>query len=218
VDEASRFTAIQVLLGAVRWEGPQFVYAAVDRKKFELSPFGTGRPLVTAFRMCLLEVEDWATANHPDRSGGKAKTLDWNDTYLCILDDCDNKALKDELRRAYRTLRSKHPFIPPHENRLWHAHDDMFFVDSKDSLGVQIVDLCNFFVKRRIVGEADPNNFYDEFAVRITCAKPEPESTLYRELFRTHSGPASAFREGEPRVGGSDDVVQANDRRPTTAP
>ena len=187
IDQRKRFTAIQVLLGAVKMEKLPFVYAAIDRKQFANSPFGSGKPLHAAFHMCLLGVEDWATANHPNYSGGKTKQIDWNDTYLCILDDCDNKGLKDEFRKTYRTLRTKHPFIPPHENRLWHAHDDMFFADSKDCLGIQMVDLCNYFVRRHLAGDPEPDNFYKVFADQIICAKSEPESTSYQELFRSHA-------------------------------
>ena len=186
IDQRKRFTAIQVLLSAVKMEKLPFIYAAIDRKKFTNSPFGTGRPLHTAFHMCLLGIEDWATANHPNYSGGKTKQIDWNDTYLCILDDCDSKAVKDEFRKTYCTLRSKRLFIPPHENRLWHAHDDLFFADSKDCLGIQIVDLCNYFVRRHLAGDPEPDNFYKLFADQIICAKPEPETTSYRDIFCIH--------------------------------
>lgn len=186
IDQKKRFTAIQVLLSAVKMERLPFIYAAVDRTKFANSPFGRGRPLNTALHICLLGVEDWATSNHPNYSGGKTKQIDWNDMYLCILDDCDNKPLKDEFRKTYRTLRTKHPFVPPHENRLWHAHDDLFFADSKDCLGIQIADLCNYFVRRHLAGEKEPDEFYKVFADQIICAKPEPESSLYQNLFRSH--------------------------------
>jgi hypothetical protein len=186
IEQKKRFTAIQVLLAAVKMEKLPYIYAAVDRKKFAKSPFGTGKPLHAAFHMCLLGIEDWATANHANYSGGTTKQIDWNDMYLCVLDDCDNKTLKDEFRKTYRTLRSKHPFVPPHDTRLWHAHDDMFFADSKDCLGIQIVDLCNYFVRRHLAGEPEEDGFYGVIAEQIICARPEPESTSYRGIFRSH--------------------------------
>jgi hypothetical protein len=85
IDEPKRFTAIQVLLTAVKVQNLHYIYAAADRKKLSQSPFGSGKPLNSAFHMCLLGVEDWATANHPDRSHPdmpKVKTLDWKDTVL----------------------------------------------------------------------------------------------------------------------------------------
>ena len=182
VEEAKRFTAIQVLLTAVRLYELPFVYAAVDRKKIATSPFSLVRPLHVALHMCLLGIEDWATGNHPNYSGGSTKQIDWKDSYLCILDDCDDKALKEQFRKTYRTLRVKHPFVPPNTNRLWHGHDDMFFADSKDCLGIQISDICNYFVRRHLAGDADEQKFYDIFADQVICAKPEPEWTTYQNL------------------------------------
>ena len=186
VDETKRFTAIQVLLEAVRMEQLPFVYAAVDRNKFASSPFGTGNPLVTAFHLCLLGVEDWATGNH-ENFPGAAKVINWKDTYLCIADDNrKDKALKDQLRKTYRSLRIKHPFAPPHANRLWHAHDDMFFADSTDCLGIQIADLCAYFVRLHLTGDVESQHFYNIFSKQIICAQPEPEASMYKHLFRCH--------------------------------
>lgn len=164
VDETKRFTAIEVLLAAVRMDRLPYVYAAVDRSKFAECPFGSGKPLHAAFHMCLLGVEDWATANHPNYSGGATKQIDWKDTCLYLLDDCDDKPLKEQFRKTYRALRPKHIFVPPHNVRLWHAHDDMFFADSKDCLGIQMVDLCNYFVRRHLAGEPEPQKFYQMFS------------------------------------------------------
>jgi hypothetical protein len=114
VEEAKRFTAIHVLLAAVQMDNLPFIYAAADRKKFDSSPFGSGKPLLSAYHMCILGVEDWATANHPNYSGGSAKQIDWNDTYLCIQDDCDDNKLKAQFRKTYRTLREPLKNSPIH--------------------------------------------------------------------------------------------------------
>jgi hypothetical protein len=187
IDEANRFTAIQVLLTAVKIEKLPYIYSAVDRQKFMEGPFGSGKPLHSAFHMCLLGVEDWATAHHPNYSGRTAKLLDLKDTCLYILDDCNDRQLKDQFRKTYRTLRAKHPFVPPHKNRLWHAHDDMFFADSKDCLGIQMVDLCNYLVRRHLAGEPEPQNFYRMFSEQVICSKSEPEWSSYGSFFRQHA-------------------------------
>jgi len=192
IEETKRFTAIEVLLEAVRMDALPFIYAAIDRKRFANSPFGTGNPLVTAFHLCLLGVEDWATTNHPNYSGAP-KVIDWKDCYLCIADDNKkDKVLKDQLRKTYRSLRVKHPFVPPHVNRLWHAHDDMFFADSTDCLGIQIADLCAYFVRLHLAGAVESQRFYEIFSKQIICAQPEPESSLYRHLFRCHDTQAQS--------------------------
>ena len=107
IDESKRFLAILTLLAAVRAEKMPFIYAAVDRRKFAAThppPFGANKPLHAAFHMCLLGVEEWATQNHsrPDNPPN-TKILDWEDTYLCILDNCENNNLKKEYRNTYRT-------------------------------------------------------------------------------------------------------------------
>jgi len=186
IDEEKRIRAIQVLLAAVTMEKLPFVYAAVDRKKFSHSPFCWGKPLHLAFHMCLLGVEDWATANHPNPYPQTGKLLDWKDICLYILDDCDDKQLKDQFRKSYRALRVKNPFTSPVGNRLWHAHDDMFFGDSKDCLGIQISDSCNFFVRRHLAEEPEPHNLYAAFCEQVICAKPESEWTTYKSLCREH--------------------------------
>jgi len=163
-----------------------FIYAAIDRKKFASSPFSTGNPLVTAFHLCLLGIEDWAEGKHSNHFGN-VKLINWDDCYLCIADDNKkDKALKDQLRRTYRALRVKHPLIPPHANRLWHAHDDMFFADSTDCLGIQIADLCAYFVRLHLMGDVESRLFYKIFAKQIICARPVPEASLYQHLFRCH--------------------------------
>jgi len=189
IEDTKRFTAIHVLLNAVRMEELPYIYAAVDKRKFAMSPFGSAKPLNTAFHMCLLGVEDWATANHPQRTHPdmpKTKTLDWKDTVLYISDDFDerNKRTKEDFKKIYRGLRSKNPWVPPHSTRLWHAHDAMFFADSVDSVGIQMADLCNYFVKRRLAGEPEDQNFIDIFSKQIICAKPEPDWASYGGMFQ----------------------------------
>ncbi len=187
IEEDKRFNAIRVLLTTLRANNLYYVFSAVDRKKYKNSPFGSGKPLNTALHMCLLGVEDWATSNHAHiHSVGNVKQLDWNDTCLYILDDCDNKKQKDEFKDVYRTLRTKHPWVPPHENRLWHAHDNMFFADSRDCVGIQIVDLCNYILKLHLEEAEEPQAFYKLFSERIICAKPQPEWNQNGYLFREH--------------------------------
>jgi hypothetical protein len=61
----------------------------------------------------------------------------------------------------------------------------MFFADSTDCIGVQIADLCNYFVRLRLEGTEEPQKFYEMFADLAICAKPDPEWNQYGHLFRT---------------------------------
>jgi len=74
----------------------------------------------------------------------------------------------------------------------------MFFANSTDSLGLQIADLCNYFVRGhlediaekdgvlRLEGLAKKNAFYELIAPRVICAKPSPEWQQHGHLFRNH--------------------------------
>jgi len=194
IDEKKRFDAIRVLLMAVRGENLPYIYAAVDRKELQKSPLGSASPSDVAFRVCALGVEEWARQQHSHPVG--AVRLDFKDLCLFILDDTDDKPLKQQLRNSYRQLRVARPYIPPHDNRLWHAHDDMYFGDSRDSVGIQMADLCNYFMWRHLLKKDGGEEFYDLFASEARCAKPEPEWSAYHKLFWTHDVPDSAKGDG----------------------
>jgi hypothetical protein len=188
IERSQRFNAIRVLLTALQMDWLPYIYAAVDRKKLINSPMGSAKPFDVAFRFCALGVEDWARSMHPQAGDGSIR-LDFKDLYLLIMDDTQDKFLKDQLRKSYHLLRSAHPYLSASSNRLWHAHDDMYFGDSRSSIGIQMVDLCNYFMWRHILGKAGGEEFYEMFSRQAGCAKPEPEWSTYRELFRVHELP-----------------------------
>jgi hypothetical protein len=76
------------------------------------------------------------------------------------------------------------PYGPLADNRLWHAHDDLYFGDSKESVGLQMADLCNYFVWRHLCGKEDDQGFYKMFAEQIICAKAEPEWAAIKDMAR----------------------------------
>lgn len=194
ISEEKRFTAITLLLMAVRDHNLPFIYAAINEKKLADSPisqslFETAQPLVAAFKLCLLGVEKWAWGRHArDEMGYK---VDYADQYLLIADDTNDQELKKRLRHSYRLLRAARPYVLKSPNRLWHAHDAMYFGDSRDSVGIQLADLCTYFMQRRLL-KRDPNvkdksdEFYEMFSAQAICAKPEPEWSQYGELLFSH--------------------------------
>jgi hypothetical protein len=166
-----------------------YIYAAVDRAKLKKSPLGSANPLDVAFRLCALGIEDWARSMHEHHPG--TIRLAFKDLFLFIVDDTEDKPLKNQLRSSYRSLRASRPYILKNdvfknENRLWHAHDDMYFGDSRDSVGLQIVDLCNYFMWRHLLQKEADEEFYEMLAAQAISAKPEPEWSTYRDLFVTH--------------------------------
>lgn len=196
IDESKRFNAISVLLMAMRNKQLPFIYAAIDEKKLANSAlsrslFETAHPLIPAFKMCVLGVEKWAQ-NHHTQNDPAVVRLDYSDQYLLIADDTQNQDLKKRLRNSYRLLRAARPYIGSTQTRLWHAHDAMYFGDSKESVGIQLADLCTYFMQRHLL-KVNPNEkddgdkFYDMFADHVVCAKVEPEWSQHGELFLSHN-------------------------------
>ena len=194
IDKAKRFDAIRVLLMAIRDHHLPFIYGAVDEKKLAADSlskglFGTARPLTAAFRLCVLGVEDWAQSQH-DKLFGIVE-VDYKDQYLLIVDDAKDQELKKQVRAAYRLLRAKRPYTGKVANRLWHSHDEMYFGNSRECIGIQMADLCTYFMQRHLLKRDrtqrdDGDEFFDMFAAQAICAKPRPEWSEYCHLLLCH--------------------------------
>lgn len=190
IAEEERHEAIRQLLGVLDRFVLPYVYSAVSRERLLAGPFASAQPLDVAFRLCALEIErmfGWQL----DATALANIRLDYV-PQLCLLvvDDTEDKALKHSLKRSFRQLRlRRHAGIlsPQHmeRNKLWHLHDDMYFGDSKDSVGIQIADLCNYFMMRKLRGE-DDGNFFDMLLPHAKYASPEPEFSQCKDWLLRH--------------------------------
>ncbi len=54
----------------------------------------------------------------------------------------------------YRQIRP-----PDYNPRLWYVHDDMYFGSSKDSVGIQLADLCGYFIAKHLEGDVSIDGF-----------------------------------------------------------
>ena len=171
IDERERFKAIETLLKAVRSFEMTFVYSCVDTRALSGSAFGGGHPIDVAFRMCAKGIEE-KIAPSGDATLG-----------LLIMDETKDTKLKEQLKRSFNAIRGKNrpPSFTP--RRMWHMHDDMYFGQSRDSIGIQISDLCTYFVARKLKIRGETERFYNIFAERVVCAKVEPEWTQFRGSF-----------------------------------
>jgi len=195
IEERKRFSAIQVLLMSLGHYNLPFIYGAVDEKKlanssFAKDLFGTARPVTAAFRLCALGVEAWACKQHRQPDQGVA--VDYKDNYLLIVDSTTDQERKKQLQTSYKLLRAKHPYsLPQSHNRLWHSHDEMYFGDSANCLGIQLADLCTYFMQRHLLKrdkthKDKADEFFDLISPHAVCAKPEPEWTRYRDFLVSH--------------------------------
>ena len=110
IEESKRLDAIRVLLTALKIGKLPYIYAAVDKEALKKSPLGSANPIDVAFRLCVLGVEDWARGRHQhfDPKRKELIRIDFKDMYLLITDDTEDKALKNQLRSSYRSLRAAH--------------------------------------------------------------------------------------------------------------
>jgi len=106
--------------------------------------------------------------------GEHATSQRGNELALLIADDTDDKKLKAELKRSFRQMR-RQVRPPEHNPRLWYVHDDMYFGSSKDSVGIQLADLCGYFIAKHLEGDVSTDGFYQIIADQICNSKVEPE-------------------------------------------
>jgi len=176
IPQPERFKAIRTLLNAVRSFEMTFVYAAVDTRALAKSAYGSANPIDVAFRMCALGLENQMFLTELDK---KHPGL-----CLVIMDETKDGALKKQLKSSFNSVRGRLSTLRDTGRRLWHIHDDMYFGDSRDSVGIQIADLCSYFVARKLKMKLDATEeFYDLFSGRVVCAKAEPEWTQFRGSF-----------------------------------
>src|SRR5689334_11545268 len=138
LDQAVRHDAIGWLLNSLKEHSIPFIYAAVDKRALEKSAFASSLSLDVAFRICACGVADWNT-KIIERDGQSSIA---SRPYLLIADDTDDKAAKHALRTSFRSLRPKSHSKDYRGSRFWMCHDEMYFGDSKSSVGIQLADLC----------------------------------------------------------------------------
>lgn len=140
-----------------------FVYGAVDKKRLSEQVYATASPVDIAFHLCMEGMEKWFRECAPSDLG------------ILIADDTDNKAVKNEIKNAFRNHRRKVRSVAHNRGRLEHMLDDMFFGSSADSLGIQLADVCNFVVDRHLIGRRDTEPLYELIEPRIYAGRTYPE-------------------------------------------
>lgn len=169
-----RYEAIKQFLELVGSCNLQIAYGAVPKRKLLGSVYGSAGPIDVAFRACLPGIETWMKEN---ASGEKC---------LLITDDYSDRKIKDGIRSAFRQLR---PRIRPTKYSfgvLEHFHDVIAFCDSRDSVGVQVADICSYFIGHHLQNNIESQWCYDLFKSRIRyCGMVSAANTV--EDAETHA-------------------------------
>jgi hypothetical protein len=161
-----RYRVIEDLLALVDSFKMPVVYGAVDVRKLQQKSYASAMPVDIAFRLCLNGINNYIR----ESKGGLG-----TEPALLILDNSKEKDRNNRLRQTFRELR-KQMRPPDFDPGLEHIHDDMYFGDSKDSIGIQLADLCSYFIGKHLEGgDADAENFYQMIEKQIVFRKVEPE-------------------------------------------
>ena len=159
----------------------------MDIAKAKRDVYGSADPLDIAFRICIQEIFEWVK----DRIFAKTKEeeLDeesfqrWlEELVLLIVDDCE-KNQRAMLQNSFRNLR--HPAPTPGRSlslgeRFAHFHDDVFFGDSRYSVGIQIADLCSYFIARHLNGDEEIRPFYELIEPYIVYGQFYPDEKQFK--------------------------------------
>src|SRR5437667_1723471 len=180
ISETIRYQAIEDVL---RWAFSLnlgqigVVYGAFDRQS-QKEPIID--PADAAFRKCLIGIESWV-ADRQNRIEPVVRKLQQegfdqlnalNSLCILVMDDSMNPRLKERLRDSYRSLRPILRMGPgilnePARGHLTHLHDGIYFGDSRDSIGIQIADLCAYFINKNLRDDRDSTRFFDLFKDQI---------------------------------------------------
>ncbi|HEV2493614.1 MAG TPA: DUF3800 domain-containing protein [Terriglobia bacterium] len=161
IEQELRFEAITTLLTLIAdWNMP-VIYGAVNVPRLQQQVYASATALDIAFRICVPAISELMLKEREP------------EMVLLIADDSDKEKRK-RLKESFRELRGR--IRPPDwDPKLWHIHDDMYFGSSKDSVGIQLADLCSYFIAKHLEGK-DPaaEGFYSIFEKQIAHAKVEP--------------------------------------------
>jgi uncharacterized protein DUF3800 len=188
IEREKRLGAIRKLLKLLSSPGSSVVYGAVDIAKTKREVFGSADPLDMAFRICLSEISEWvknrAFSDSGDKKDEDEELRRWLAALvLLIVDDCSQKDQRAMLQDSFRNLRHPSPAASKTMSatqRFAHFHDDVFFGDSRYSVGIQLADLCSYFIARHLQGDEEIQEFYDLIEPHISYGQFYPEQKEFK--------------------------------------
>jgi hypothetical protein len=178
MDQGKRHEAIRTLLHGIEMSSAVIAYGAVDLQALSRLVYASANPVDMAFRACASGVEKWLEdkgMKHLSECNFEAGQVLPNCLGLFIADDGDKKD-KATLQSTYRSLRRR--MRPPsfETGKFVYLHDDMYFGDSKFSVGIQLADLCGYIIAKHLQGDVAAEGFYNMIKEKIIHAQIEPSS------------------------------------------
>lgn len=163
IDQEKRFELIHEILTELKEADVPIIYGAVDVTKLRDGLLGSAEPADVAFRVCAAGVNKWIENNDPQQIA------------VLIADDSDKKT-KEHLLNSFRHLRER--FRPPEFSFgiLNNIHDGMYFGSSTDSIGLQMADLCAYFIGRHLRGDTETEGQYSIIKDQVFYSERVPEN------------------------------------------
>jgi hypothetical protein len=187
IDQEIRFDAMRRLLYLLSHFSMHVVYGAVDLEKLGNEIYASADPVDICFRVCLKGVPECLGA---ESMKSVTAQLDEEELYktekiipillehtmrqlaVVIVDDCDKK-IKDSLHKTFRSIRPKRTGA---DTGFSSFHDDMYFGDSKYSLGIQLADACSYFIACHLEGDPEKESFYELIKPHIVYHEIHPKA------------------------------------------
>ncbi len=190
IDQDKRFDAIRLLLTNLKLTKASVIYGAVDLVAMQSNIYGSAEPLDVAFRTCIKGVrecvrdamessigpavaacEDADAKAKAYQAAMKAQFLER--LAILIIDDFPDRKLKELLSRSFRGMRGKN---------FSHFHDDVYFGDSRYSIGIQMADLCSYFIARHLEGDEETEPFYEMIKPYLAFSETHPVESLQKSI------------------------------------
>jgi hypothetical protein len=177
IRESIRHAAILTLLSFLRDSDIVVVYGALNLDQLKKLNLASANPFDTVFRICVRGVEDSMGKQLQKQfeqfiaEGTPNQHVRFDDKALFIVDESgENKAL---LRQTFRQMRKSYRQEEA-DGELEHVFDDMYFGDSKFSIGIQLADACAYFIGKHVSGDMGAEEFYDVIKPNIAYFEIEP--------------------------------------------
>ena len=184
IDQDRRLEAITKLLHMLAMCKLTVVYGGVNVDSLQKQLYASADPIDISFRICLKGIRSWIDERILGDMNDLAElsadetlesvTHDWlRELVIVVVDECDSK-IKNSLHKTFRALRAATGASFGPGNELVHFHDDMYFGDSRYSIGIQLADLCAYFIARHLEGDMEIQGFYEMVSPHIVFSQVHP--------------------------------------------
>jgi hypothetical protein len=156
--EADRHKVFADLISIITNNKVPIVYGAINKPELNRKYAYPQSPHDLAFLLCAERVERWFKNHAPDHVG------------MFIADETRaKKGMKASLPR-YREQIS----FGTRGERLEHIIETIHFADSRETYGIQLADVANYLIKRKLMGKANTQPFYESLRPVIYAGRTFP--------------------------------------------